>query len=63
MEMCILSGYDCLNLSIFSHNFVPYVVVGDISPFKDSFSYHCYINPIHNSSGTNQLINHIKYVH
>jgi hypothetical protein len=31
---------DCLSLSIFSHNFVPYVVVGDISPFKDSFSYH-----------------------
>jgi hypothetical protein len=40
MEMGILSGYDCLNLSIFSHNFVPYVVMGDISPFKDSFSYH-----------------------
>ena len=32
--------YDCLNLSIFSQNFVSYVVVGDISPFKDNFSYH-----------------------
>jgi hypothetical protein len=32
--------YDCLNVSIFTHNVVPYVVVGDISPFKDSFSYH-----------------------
>ena len=32
--------YDCLNVSIFSHNVVPYVVVGDISLFKDSFSYH-----------------------